>query len=241
MVQPGAMFTKVHFKVNGLVLTGHTSTLTWRVGAHRTSTAKSDGSPLPVRYPHVDIGPGLGYWQVSDSLPGPGIERVGRIRNLALTLGAEWSFGDGWRLTGEAVRMRQSDTELGSDSKAGYIALFKRLGAVTPYVSLALQRSSDGVLAWRQRLTTETLPAYIPGAGQINAAQRLAGESGYAFDQRSLALGASYALTPTAKLKGEWMQTHVGAASGHFDVPPGAPDAKGLRVNSLSLNLSVAF
>jgi len=241
VVPAGASFRTVNVKVNGLVLSVRDDTLTWRLGAISARTRSADGQPLPVRFPRVDIGSGLYYWQVDPSLPGPGIERVGHIRNLALTAGAEWSFGDGWRVAGEYVRMMQHDTELGSDSKAGYLALFKRIGDFTPYASMARQRSSDGVLDWHQRLTTPTLPGVVPGADQINAAQRLAGESGYAFDQRSLALGVSYALSPTAKLKGEWMRTRVGRASGHFDVPAGQPDAQGLQVHTWTANLSVAF
>jgi hypothetical protein len=240
-VPAGAFFRTVNVKVTGLVLSSRDETLTWRLGAISARTRSADGQPLPVRFPRVDIGPGLTYWQVDDSLPGPGIDRVDRIRNLALTAGAEWSFGSGWRLAGEYVRMMQRDTELGSDSKAGYLALFRRIGAFTPYASVSRQRSSNGVLDWHERLTTPTLPPFVPGAAQINAAQRIAGESGYAFDQRSLALGLSYALSPTAKLKGEWMRTRVGRASGHFDVPAGQPDAQGLQVHTWTANLSVAF
>jgi hypothetical protein len=237
----GPWFKTVNVKVNGLALTVRDSTLAWRVALLSTRTRPVDGTGVPVRFPRVDLAPGMGYWQVDDRMPGPGLERVRRIRNLALTAGAEWQFGDGWRVAGEAVRMRQRDTELGSDSRAGYIALFKRLGDFTPYVSAARQRSSDGLLGWQQRLSQPGLPAMVPGADQINAAQRVSGETLYAFDQRSLALGLSYALSPTAKLKGEWMQTHVGRASAHFDVPAGQPDAQGLRVQTLSASLSVAF
>jgi hypothetical protein len=237
----GPLFRTVHVNVRGLVLTARDSTLTWRLGVMQATTQRSDGEALPVRYPHVDIGPGLGYWKVDGSMPGPDIEKVPRIRNVALTAGADWAFAPDWRLAGEYVRMLMRDTELGSDSNAGYVALFRRMGAFTPYVSLARQRSADGVLDWHERLTTPTLPAFIPGAAQINGAQRVAGESGYAFDQRSVAVGVSYALSPTAKLKGEWMQTKVGRASGHFDVPPGQADAQGLKVHTLSVNVSVAF
>ncbi len=241
VLPPGPLFRTVHVNVSGLVLTARDSTLTWRLGVMRARTQRSDGNPLPVRYPFVNVGGGLGYWQVDDSLPGPGIEKVQRIRNTALSAGADWAFAPDWRLAGEYVRMLMRDTELGSDSHAGYVALFRRIGAFTPYVSAARQRSADGVLDWHERLITPTLPAVIPGAAQINGAQRVAGESGYAFDQRSVAVGVSYALSPTAKLKGEWMQTKVGRASGHFDVPPGQPDAQGLKVRTLSVNVSVAF
>lgn len=237
----GARFTAVDVRMTGLVLTARSDTLTWRLGAHRAHTEPVGGRSLPVRYPRVDLGPGLGYWQVDDALPGPGIERVGRIRNLLLTAGAEWQLGAGWRLVGEAVTIRQKDTELGSDSRAGYVALFKRIGAWTPYASVGLQRSSDEVLGWRLRLQGASLPAVLPGAAQINAAQRTAGDAVYAMDQHSLALGASYSLSPMAKVKAEWLHTRIGRASAHFDTPPGRPDARELGVNTMSVNLAVAF
>lgn len=238
---PGPLYRTVDVKLRGLVLTARDNGLTWRLGVHRTRTTPLDSGTLPVAFPRVELAPGVGYWQVSSSLPGPGITRVGSIRNLILTAGLEWQLKDGWRVAAEVVRMRQKDIEIGSDSRAGYVALFKRLGAWTPYASLARQRSSDGVLNWRTQLTGATLPPQVPGAAQIIAVQRMAGESVYAFDQHSWALGLSYTLSPAAKLKAEWMRTRVGAASAHFDTPPGLPDANGLRVHTLSFNVGVAF
>lgn len=237
----GPLFRTVRARVTGLVLTSRDEALTWRLGVVGTRTSDKKGQPLPVRFPRVELGPGIGYWQVDAQMPGPGIETVPAIRNLAVTAGAEWQFGSGWRLTGEAVRMIQRDTELGSDSKAGYLALFRRIGAFTPYASIARQRSSDGVLGWHDRLIASTVPAMLPGAGVINATQRAAGETLYAFDQRSFALGAAWALSPTAKLKGEWMRTRVGRASAHFDVPPGQADVAGIAVRTVTVNLNVAF
>jgi hypothetical protein len=241
VVPAGPMLRDVRIKVAGLVLTARDSDLTWRLGLQATDTRLSNGQGFPVRYPRVDLGPGLGFWKVDDALPGPAMSRADRIRNVVLTGGAEWQIGQGWRVAGELVRTLQRDTELGSDSLAGYLAVFKRVGAFTPYVSVARQQSSAGVREWYERLTSSSLPAQIPGAGQINAAQRIAAESLYAFDQRSLALGTSYALSPTAKIKAEWMRTRVGAMSTHFDTPPGQPDLRNQRVDSVSVNVSVAF
>jgi hypothetical protein len=240
-VPAGSFFKTVNVKISGLILTSRDANLTWRAGLHSVRTRSADGLSLPVSFPRVDVGPGLGYWKVNDSQPGPNIPVTNTIRNLAFTLGGEWQVDPTWRVAAEFVRMRQLDTEVGSDSKAGYVAVFKRFGSFTPYVSWARQRSSDGILEWQRRLTQDQLPAFIPGAAQNNAIQRVAGESLYAFDQRSVALGLSYALSSTAKIKGEWMQTQVGSASTHFDVPLGQPDAQGLRVNTLTFNVSVAF
>jgi hypothetical protein len=237
----GAFFKKVDVSISGLVVTGRDPSLTWRLGFHSSRTAQSSGEALPKRYAFVDLGPGLGFWKINDAQPGAPLETVSHIRNLVFTAGAEWQIDDSWKVAGEFVRIKQLDTDIGSDSKAGYVALFKRIGDFTPYVSLARQRSSDGLLEWHRRLTQDQLPAFFPGASQLNAAQRVGGETLYAFDQRSLALGMSYALSPTAKIKAEWMRTQVGNTSTHFDVPAGQPDTQGLRVNTLTMNVSVAF
>lgn len=237
----GAYYQAMDVKVGGLVLTLRDPSFTWRLGAHSARTRRSDGQPLPVSYPRVDVAPGIGYWQVDSSLPGPGVSYTARIRNLIVTTGADWHLPAGWRLIGEYLRIDQRDTDIGSEGHAGYVALAKRIGAVTPYVSWARQRSSDHLLQWRRDLITPGMPAAIPGADMINAAQRVAGESMIVFDQSSVAIGASYALSPTAKLKGEWMRTRLGQPSIHLDTPPGQPDPQGLRVNTLSVNVSVAF
>jgi hypothetical protein len=240
-VQPGAYFKGVTVDVSGLLVTGRDPSLNWRLALHTTRTRSSDGSNLPRRFVRVDVGPGIGYWKVADPQPGPTIETTQVIRNQAFTGGADWQIDPTWRVSGEFVRMHQRDTEVGSDSKAAYVAVFKRIGAFTPYVSVARKRSSDGILEWHRRLTQDQLPAFIPGAAQNNAVQRVAGETLYAFDQRSLALGTSYTLSPAAKIKAEWMRTQVGVASADFNAPPGQPDPQNLRVNTLTVNVSVAF
>ncbi len=240
-VQPGALFTEFDVKLIGTVLTVRDPALTWRVGLHFSDTKKSDGERIPTRFPRVTLAPGLGYYQVNDAIPGPGVQSVSSVQNLLLTGGAEWQLGGGWRVLGEFAKMHQFDTEVGSDSVAGYLAIFKRWGDFTPYVTVAGQRSSAELRGWARRLKTPGLPAQLPGAAAVNAAQRLSGESLYAFNQHSLALGLALAVTTSSKLKVEWMQTKVADGSNHFDTPPGKPDARGLKVNTLSVNYSIAF
>jgi hypothetical protein len=240
-IKPGAIFTRFDVKVVGLVLTARDPSLTWRLGVHATETSESSGDPIPTRFPFVALGPGVGYYQVSKSLPGPGIESNSSVHNLLLTAGAEWQIGQGWKVAGEFVSMNQFDTDIGSDSIAGYLALFKKMGNFTPYVSVAGQLSGSELRNWSQRLRKPTLPDQLPGAAAINAAQRLAGENLYAFDQHSVAVGMSYAVTSNSKLKAEWMQTRVGEISTHFDTPVGKADARGRKVNTLSVNFSIAF
>ncbi len=240
-VAPGAQFSTGNARTTGITFTGRGPVLEWRVGVYTVRSTPVTGVPLAVRYARVDMTPGVGWWQVDESMPGPGVPRVASIRNNGASLGLNGQLPGNWRVTLEAAKLQQRDIEVGADSSAGYIAVFKRVGAWTPYASLARQRSSRGLLDWRLRLTSAPTPATVPGAAGLNAAQRLAGESVYAADQRSTAVGLSYSLSPQAKLKAEWMRTRIGIASVHVDTPPGQPDASGLRLHTVSASLSVAF
>ena len=241
-VPAGPVFHDVKVQASGVALTLRQPGLVLRGSLHGTRTRRAGGQPLPVTFAFVPLPvPGLGYYQVSNSLPGPCVASVPAIQNTVLSLGGEYSFGSGWRLAGEYVRNQQHDTELASDTTAAYLALFRRFGQLTPYVSVSRLGSRQVALDWYHRLTNNTLPAFIPGAAQINAAQRLAAESIWLADQQSLALGASYALTPQLKLKGEWLRSQIGQASRLVDTPPGSPAPHNTTVDVLSVNLNFAF
>lgn len=240
VVPAGASFAPVALDVHGLALTLRQRGLLVRSSLSRASTRRTDGE-VAVRYPFVALGGDLGYYQVDESLPGPGIPRVDRVRNTIFSLGADVDLGRGWRVSGEFVRNLQHDTAFGADTSAAYVALFHRIGAFTPYVSAAGQRSRQSAFDWYDRLTAHPLPAAVPGAAAINAAQRVAGESFWVTDQRSLALGTAYALTPQVKLKAEWLHTRIGRVSRLVDTPAGAPTPQHTGVNVLSVNLNFAY
>lgn len=240
-VPAGPLFRTVNVNLTGLALTLRQPDLVLRTSLHRARTAQADGNPLPVTFPYVPLGPGIGYYQVSNDLPGPGVPQVGRIRNTIFSLGGEVGLGSGWRVAGEYVRNRQHDTEVGSDTRGAYVALFRQMGPLTPYVSVSRLSARSSALDWYQRLTNPTLPGAMPGAAQLNAAQRLAAESIWAAEQQSLAVGASYALTPNMKLKGEWLRTRIGQVSRLVDTPPGSPTVHDTHIDVLSVNLNFAF
>jgi len=60
------------------------------------------------------------------------------------------------------------------------------------------------------------------------------------FDQRSLAIGTSYSLTPTSKLKAELMHVRIGQVSSLVDAPPGS-NIRNQGINVISLSYSVVF
>jgi hypothetical protein len=239
-VAPGARFVDVRVDSSGAVLTWRQRGAQWRASAHHTST-RPMGSKVPVSFPFVPIAPGVGYYQVDEAQPGPGVPTVDRIRNDVITAGVEQPLGDGWRVVAEFARDFQHDTELGSDTRGGYVAVFKEIGRATPYVSVGMLRSSGSGLDWADRLRSNVLPPVVPGAAQINAAQRFAADNIYTADQRSLALGSSWSFGTQHKLKAEWKRTRIGRMSRLVDTPAGAADAHDTSIDIWSVGYSFAF
>ena len=241
VVPAGAQFFDVEVRSAGLVFSLRQPGTLWRAGWHHTTTRQISGATIPVDYAFVPVAPGLGYYQVDPSLPGPGVNAVASIRNDIFTFGLEHQFGQGWRVAAEYARNVQHDTQLGSDTRGGYVAVFKELGRATPYVSVGALRSSTRQLDWFDNLTMHPLPDVIPGAAQINAAQRLAAESFYATDQRSLALGSSFSIDPQQKVKVEWKRTHIGRVSRLVDTPAGSDEVHDTHIDVWSVNYNFAF
>lgn len=84
------------------------------------------------------------------------------------------------------------------------------------------------------------VPGFLPGADQINAAQRAGADVVFAYDQTTWALGSSYRLSPTSKIKAEWAQTRTGDMSSLLDAPPGGESGK-KKLNVFSLSYSLVF
>lgn len=236
----GSMFVSVDLTITGVVATLRSPRTTLRFGLHEARTVQQNAS-TPVDYPFVPIGPGLGYYRVDEQLPGPPIASVSRIRNQVVTLGADHRFGDGWRLTAELARNQQFRTRLGSNTLGGYVALAKDIGAFTPYVSLGRLTTSSPQMDRYQRLTGNLLPAMVPGAAQINAAQRIAAESIYAADQTTWALGSAWRTPLGGTLKLEHGSVHIGKVSRLVDAPSGQPTPQHQRFGTWTLSYSVAY
>lgn len=240
-VPAGAGFLNLDIQLAGAVLSLREAGAIWRVSALNAVTRRGDGSPWPVTYPFVNLGGGLGYYRVNPALPGPPIPTTDALFNLILTIGVEQPLGADWRVAAEFVRNVQRETELGGDSRGGYVALFRRIGEFTPYVSLGALRSGGVQLDNYRRLTGNPLPAVVPGAALINGAQNLTADSGYAIDQRSLALGSAWMLNSNQKLKLEWRRTRIGLVSRLVDAPSGAPAPHDTSIDVWSLNYNFSF
>ena len=236
---PASVYTPVKVRAQGLVLTFQREDNLYRIGAH-DGRVRSTGDSVPVTYPFVTIAPGIGYYQVSSQMPGPGLVTAGEVHSPTYALGADIAAGANFRLVGEYVRRNVLGITTGSDTQSAYLAVLRPVGAWTPYVSVGRLLSKPAARDFYGKVNANRVPAFIPGAAQINASQR-AGADGFSpFDQTTRAVGTSCRLSPTSKIKTEWARTRAGVASGLIDAPPDGESGNQV-VNVLSLSYSFVF
>lgn len=235
----GAWFERIDMWLAGALLSVRQGEHRFRFSVHRGDVRRSDG-PIPVNYPFVPVADGAGYYQVSDTLAGPGVPTADRVLNYTFTLSAEVALPRAFTLTGEAVRRRVTRVTLGTDSWAAYLALQKQIGRWTPYVSVSRILSSAASREAYAAVNTNRLPAALSGAAALNPTQRAGADGLNVFDQRSWAVGTAYALTSQQKLKAEWLHSQTGSASDFIDAPAG--ENSGHRsVDVLSLSYHFTF
>jgi hypothetical protein len=235
----GAVFMPVHTAVTGGVLTLKQDKATWRLGLHHTMTNRRDGQDLPSHYPFVSIPFGPSYYAVrEDMAASEPVGRVGRIVNDIITLGADVEVAPGTRLVSEFVRNIQQRTENGSNTAGGYVAMLHQIGGFTPYASYARLRSMGVSVRMADQLNSAQTPGDPFG---LNASQRSASDAILAYDQDTVAIGSSYAVSAQSKLKAEWSRTRIGNRSATVDSPPGEDVVRRQRINVLSLNYSFVF
>lgn len=233
----GSYVVPVKMNARGLVLTLLRDDDTFRASVHDTYTSITDNQDLPLDFPYVSLMPGVGYYQTSNLLPGPGVPSVkNNIRAIAYTLAADMMVGNGFRVMGEYVRRDLPDVAAGPDSQGGYLALLKPIGAWTPYVSAARLKSMPRTI----NLYNKVNNSIISGSAFLTATQRAGADGVIAYDQTTWALGTSYRINPTSKLKAEWARTRTGDMSFFVDAPPGGESGK-KTINVLSLSYSVVF
>jgi hypothetical protein len=238
----GASFLGYDFVMGGLALSLHDRENVWRIGLHRTD-AECDLGPVPTAFPFVTLVPGtdIGYYQISDEMPGPGISSVDKYIIYLLTLGAEIALPNDFRLIGEYGQRRFDNAAIaGPNTDAGYLALLRRIGRWTPYIYWSGIRSREQALNLTDALNSNRVPEVIPGADAINATQRAGADMLGPYDQQSWAIGASYSLSPTSRIKTEWMQTRTGILSSFVNAPADE-DSGGRQINVFSLSYSLTF
>jgi hypothetical protein len=211
-----------------------------RAGLYRASLIGRGEETIRVTFPFVSIFPGIGYYQPSSLLPGPGVPQIKEIDLSVISMGTDINIGSGYRLSGEFARTLISKTEFNETSSRGYISLLKRIDRWTPYFYISAVKSTSRALNFYKRVNSNSVPNFVPGAGLINASQRVAADQIRVQDQYSTAIGLSYSMTAAQVLKAEWMRVRVGEVSSLVDAPSGA-DIRNKNINVFSLSYSFAF
>ncbi|MEY4753732.1 MAG: hypothetical protein RJA44_1407 [Pseudomonadota bacterium] len=234
----GAVFMPLRATAAGLVLQWRSEQdEQLRLGLHRVRTDFSDAPLKPTSYPFVELQPGIGYYKTSALMAGPPLVQVDQVDYGIVTLGASLTPAPGWRLQGEWSRRRASGSPLAPSVSGGYLGLQTERGAWTPYLLHGWLRSSEAQLDDYARVNGNRVPAQVPQADLINAAQRAGADAIYAYDQRSWALGSSWRVARGQLLKAEWQRVRIGAVSQLVDAPAGAESGdQTIRIWSLSYN-----
>lgn len=238
----GTLFIPVQTDVRGAALTLKLQASTWRLGLHHTSTTRRDDPRgFPSHYPAIPAAfspVGVDIYGVDRML---GARFAPRILNDVISLGADAEVAPRWRVMGEVVRNIQKRTDNGANTTGGYVALLHKVERFTPYVSYAWLRSTSASLRTVRQLDAVAIPVVDEASAMLQAGHRIAADVIQAYDQDSIALGTSYAVTPSSKLKLEWMRTRIGQRSAMVDSPAGGEPVRHQPIQVLSLNYSFVF
>jgi len=224
----GTAFISVTTRVTGGVLTLRAEDSTWRLGLHHAkSDFNDDQIQAPATIQNIPLGGGYNVY-----LP---TAFVREFRNDIVTFGFDISLPSDWRLIGEFERNFQRDIALGANTAGGYLSVLRKMDRITPYVTVASLKTVGATARTRQDIADVVAPPLF------EADQRQLLDTIPFYDQYSLSLGASYALTPQSKLKGEWMHTWINKGSAMVDSPAGAAPVSNDTIDVLSLSYNFVF
>ena len=237
MIPQGTTFDSVDVTIQGLALTYREDRDIFRVGLHQAGVTNPGGQQWVDSPVLMSPLPGVSYYAFQ---PGTGLAERSTMNMTLVNGGFDVGLGHDVRLATEyAVRLLDG-MERGLNSSAGYVSLRKAIGQWTPYVYYAQLRSDKSMLDLYQSINASSVPVSVPDSALINASQRAIADALFVYDQNSWAIGTSYTLSASSKIKAEWMRTHVGVASSLVDAPPGS-NVNNQDINVFSLSYSVAF
>lgn len=244
-----ARFIPTRIESAGLALTLTHQENVFRTGIHVADVSRRDGSDFTTATTDsiVMLSPTQGFYPPSSNFflsPNVVLPSRKTLRFNIFTLGMDLNLGAGFRLVGEyARRVNVRAPTAGADTRGAYLSLQQSIGPWTPYVTVSRLRSTEpsldlyGVLN-SNRVSSPPLPT-AGLANFINAIQRFNAEQLVVYDQGTVAVGASYRLTSSQKLKAEWAVTHIGKVSHFVDAPVGGDITKtNIQVFSMSYNFT---
>ncbi len=236
----GAFFAGLTLKGAGLALNYKADDRAFRLAVLRASGRPSNGSPFAVGFPFVEIAPGIGYYQVDPSLPGPGVRFASQVNMTLVTAGFDWHVTPRWQVMGEFARSITRGDDLGPQGSRGLLAVFAKAGHWTPYLGYSFLTSPERQRGLYRSLNDNVLPPAVVGAAQLNALQRTGADQLLVFDQSTWAVGTSYAVSASSKIKAEFARTRIGDVSSLVDPLPGTT-VRDATIKVWSVSYSVVF
>ena len=261
-MQPGANFENFNMTDVGLALNLLRDEDRYRVSFHKIKATADPGQffvaydtliqPSNIGLVNPQLAP-LSFAFNGSTYTALSSANVNEADNILFTLGTEIKLPKDFRFIGEFGRRKVSNIVTGADTNAGYVSLLKDIDAWTPYFSYAAMKSRSDVISLYQSIGNSPGLSVSPAgalagqtntvnavAGPLNASKRLLADGLVAYDQYTIALGTSYRLTPTQKIKFEWARTHVGVVSSFVDAPSGG-SVSNQNIDVLSLSYNFAF
>jgi hypothetical protein len=238
--EAGPYYMPITLRTMGGALTWRHDEDIYRIGYHKGTLDRADDLYIPAAFPYVQLFPAVGFYQVDNRIPGPGLENKKTLGYWVLYLGADVGLPQDVRLLAEFGRRRVTGTNIGPNTDSYLLSLRKRIGAWTPYLIYSSIRSQAAQIDYVNNLNSINLPSQFPMADQLNAAQRLGADNTNAYDQHTWAVGTSYRLSPISLIKAEWGRTYVGATSTFVD-SPARTLVRQQNIDVLSLSYSFVF
>lgn len=241
LIPRGPAYQEAKVDAQGMALTLRGEDTVYRASAHHIV---AHVGPFPRSYPFVPLGPGAGYYRISEQFPGTEPMRyASKTSTLVFTAGLDVGLPGRFRLSGEMARRIADDAKVTPDTLSGYLSVRRRFGSWTPYLTYAFLKSKREMLDYYKAVNSNRvghLDPADPMLQMIDASQRLGADGLIVYDQHSWALGASKSLSPTSKLKAEWQRVHIGEVSSMVDAPAGG-DIRHRNINIFSASYNFVF
>lgn len=220
----GVWYMPVDLQSAGLVLTVRNLDHIFRIGFHDVEVSRK-GAKIGPPISFVPIGGGMGVYRTGEG----GSDEV----NVPVfTVGASFLLPADIRLTGEYASLEIDSVSEGLSRWGGYLALSRRFGPLTPYISYAKTRSTESGLARYHAYDNNVLPSTA-----LTNTQKVLADFVSAYDQSALAIGASYRVSANSLVKAEWSRVRTGEVSSFIDAPSGGDSAhKSFNIFSFSYN-----
>ncbi len=150
---------------------------------------------------------------------------------IAFTVGFDYGFDNGYRVVSEYAMRNMVDADTGPNAQSYYITLLKKVENWMPYITFAKLTTKDNVKNLFFTLNSDPVNQFIP----VN---RQYADFVVASEQKSYTIGTSYSISPSQKIKIEYMRTKIGDVSNFL---LDNPDIRNEAINVYSISYNISF